>query len=216
MPSLPRLSSRESLGPAAAEGLLDGRGVPANAPAGQHALARLLEIAGGPGSDSELAGQAVAMAAFTRATAPAGAHRSARRKRRPLASHLTAKLALCAGACVTALGGAAAYASALPAPLQELAHVTFGAPAPRHAAPAPHATSASPGQPASQASPSSQASPIPASPAGHSAHRPGRLQASPNGTPGYEANGHRRSHPKKHKAHPNSAAPSPQVRWRQG
>lgn len=214
MPSLPRLSSRESLDPAAAEGLLDGRGVPANAPAEQHALARLLEIASGPGSDSELAGQAAAVAAFARATGPADAHRSASRKRRLLVSHLTAKVALSAVACVTALGGAAAYATSLPAPLQELAHVTFGAPAPRHAVPAPHATSASPGQPGSQASPSSQASPT--IPAGESGHQPGRQQANPDGTPGYEADGHRRSHPKSHKAHPNSVAPSPHVTRHRG
>jgi hypothetical protein len=53
-------------------------------------------------------------------------------------------------ACASVAGGTAAYAGALPAPIQELAHVTFGAPAPRHGVPAPRPASGSSRQPAPQ------------------------------------------------------------------
>ena len=143
MPILPRPSSRESPDSVAAEELLNGRGAGSGAPAGQQALARVLAVASGPASDSELAGQAAAMAAFAAATGPAvqpaspasTAPRSGNDVR--CVSHLATRLVVAAAACVTALGGAAAYASALPAPLQELAHATFGAPAPRPAVPLP-------------------------------------------------------------------------------
>jgi hypothetical protein len=188
---------------AAAEGLLSGRGAAAGAPAGQQALARVLAVASGPASDIELTGQAAALAAFAAATGPAGQHRQHRsviRKRRLLVSHLTTKLALAAAACLMALGGAA-YTSALPAPLQQLAHVTFGAPAPRHAVPRPPATGASPGQQGRQA--------------GRPNGQPGGQKGSPNGGTGRQAADHGKSHPsgkphrKAHRASPHGHQASP-------
>ncbi len=93
MPILPRLTSREPLDSAAAEGLLNGRGATADAPAGQQALARVLAIASGPASDGELAGQAAAMAAFAAATPSARRQRTAIRERRSPAWKLATKIA---------------------------------------------------------------------------------------------------------------------------
>ena|ERR1700730_5712186 len=75
---LSHLRARRCLDAAGAEGLLAGRGVPAQAPAGRQALARLPEIAAGPGSDQELAREAAA-AAFVRVVSPIRSRRTARR-----------------------------------------------------------------------------------------------------------------------------------------
>jgi hypothetical protein len=112
---------RRCLDAATAEGLLAGRGVPEDSPPGQQALARLLEIAAGPPGDEELSGVAVAVAGFV-----ATRHETRRRSRR------RARLTLAGAAGAVALVGSAAFADALPARLQEVVHVTFGAPAPRH------------------------------------------------------------------------------------
>ena len=78
--------------------------------------------------------RAVYRAGFVRPSRPA---RACRWRRRVLASVLSAKLA---AACVAAGGlTAAAYADVLPAPVQNFAHHTVGAPAP-HAAATPGAT----------------------------------------------------------------------------
>ena len=69
MPYLPRLSGRQSLDPAVAEGLLAGRGCCPGAPAGQQALAHVLGVAGPP-SEEELAGETAAVAAFLLVTSP--------------------------------------------------------------------------------------------------------------------------------------------------
>ena len=207
MPILPRSRSRESLAWLAAEELLNGRGAGSGAPAGQQALARVLAVAGGPASDCELAGQAAVMAAFAAATGPAAQPRQPRqpgpaaRHRRSLRSHLTTRLVVAAAACVTALGGAAAYASALPAPLQDLAHATFGAPAPRQTAPRPHVTSASPGHQGQRA--------------GRAHRQPGHQKVSLEGGAGQRGAGHRKSHrsgpahPKTHQPGPHQRRPSP-------
>jgi hypothetical protein len=97
-----RLRARRSLDSVTAEGLLAGRGVPGNSPPGQHALARVLEIAAGPGSEEELAGDVAAAAAFVQVTSQVRSR------------HLTRR-ALAAAACAMAVGGAIAYGARPPA-----------------------------------------------------------------------------------------------------
>ncbi len=150
MPNLPRLSTRQLPDAASAEGLLAGRGVGPEAPVGQQALARLLEIAASPAIDWELAGEAAAVAAFARATSLAGCRSAGARPGTVPAFRSLARLALALTACVTALGSTAAVAGTLPAPVQELAHVTFGAPAPHHGVPVPRPAGGSSRQPGQQ------------------------------------------------------------------
>src|SRR5258707_13184356 len=92
----PRLRARRSLDWVTAEGLLAGRGVPGNSPPGQHALARMLEIAAGPGSEEELAGEVAAAAAFVQVNSQVRAR------------HLTMR-ALAAAVCAIAVAGAIAH-----------------------------------------------------------------------------------------------------------
>ena len=188
MPNLPRFSTRQLPDPACAEGLLAGRGVAPGAPADQQALARLLEIAASPATDLELAGKAAAVAAFAQVTSHPGPRRAGARPRTVAASRRLARLTLALAACVTALGGAAA-AGALPAPIQEMAHVTFGAPAPHHSVPVPL-------------------------PIGGSSRQPGNNEIQATGQPGHQkarvkgkkalpdtAQGHQKVHGRK--AHPH-------------
>lgn len=132
MPHVARLGDRQHLDVATAEGLLAGRGVPGDSPPGQQALARMLEIAARPAGDEELAGVAAAVAGFVLVSSTASsAQTEARREARPRARRLTRLTLVCAAGAV-ALGGSAAFGGALPARLQEMVHVTFGAPAPGH------------------------------------------------------------------------------------
>jgi hypothetical protein len=119
------------------ERLMAGRAIHPEAPALQHALAGLLDYAAGPGSAQELAGEAAAVAAFRLVVSERRA-----RSARPRAFARPGRVigAGLAAAAVVAFSGAAA-ADELPAPVQELAHTTFGAPAPSHAAPGPAGTS---------------------------------------------------------------------------
>jgi hypothetical protein len=119
--------SSQPLTPADAERLVAGRGAPREAPAVQHALADLLDSAAGPASEDELAGEIAAIAAFVLVTAERGTRST--RFRVPV-PHAVA--ACVAAAVIAAFSGAAA--DILPAPVQEMAHTTFGAPAPRHPA----------------------------------------------------------------------------------
>jgi len=100
-----------------ADELLAGRGVPADAPAGQHALARVLEIAARPGTEQELAGEVAAAAMFVQVVAQARARARARR-------------AVAAAACALAVGGAAVAAAAVaaPAPPRTAMPARFGIP----------------------------------------------------------------------------------------
>jgi len=130
-----RWGSSQQLSAADAERLVAGRGAHPEAPAVQHELAWVLDSVAGPASDSELAGELAAVAAFVLATGERG-RRSARfrahtRRGPAIAACLVTAVAV-------AFSGAAA--DVLPAPIQELAHTTFGAPAPRHAPPARQAT----------------------------------------------------------------------------
>jgi len=120
----PRCRARRRLDAAIAEGLLAGRSTPAEAPAAQQALARLLEVAAAPGSEQELAGEVAAAAMFVQVTSRARSRRTIRR-------------VAAAVACAVALGGAGVYASAMPPPSHRTEHVRFGVPALRHTLPAP-------------------------------------------------------------------------------
>jgi hypothetical protein len=123
--------TRRPLSAAAAEELLAGRGAAPGAPAGQHALARVLEVAAGPPTDRELADEAAYVATFVLATSRVGARRAA-------LSHvlrLFAQLTVTVAAAAIVVGATAAYTGQLPGRLQEMAHAALGAPAPHHASP---------------------------------------------------------------------------------
>jgi hypothetical protein len=158
-----RQTSIEPLTAAGIEWLLAGRGVHPEAPAVQHALARLLDNAAGPPTDQELAGEMAAVAAFMLVTGHCGA-RHARSLTRVLPRRIRAMAAAAGAGIVVAFSGAAA-ANALPAPIQELAHRTFGAPAPRHAILAPKVPASSAGR--GHGGPDPAASPVPSAQGHH-------------------------------------------------
>jgi hypothetical protein len=153
-----RLFARPGLGQplsaADAERMLSGQGVGPDAPEELQALAMTLKHAAGPARTQELAGEISAVTAFAllkeqktrraeglvRASdqrRQAGVADGRRRRRRPLSRPLIAAGA--SAAVVIALSGTA-VAGALPAPMQRLAHDTFGAPAPQHLVPSPTMT----------------------------------------------------------------------------
>ena len=121
--------------------ILDGRPLPADAPAGLVALADGLAGLGGPAGPGAVPGEAAAMAAFCRSAAgagvvPAGRMDPAARMpaRRPPPRRRAARPARLAGGLLVVLAGlgsAAAYADVLPGPVQAFAHQVIGAPAPR-------------------------------------------------------------------------------------
>jgi hypothetical protein len=161
------------------ERLMAGRAIHPEAPALQHALAGLLDYAARPGSAQELAGEAAAVAAFRLVVSERRA-----RSARPRAFARPGRVigAGLAAAAVVAFSGAAA-ADELPAPVQELAHTAFGAPAPSHSAPGPRGTSPA-------LSPSARPDPT-ASPGPTSQHgkAKGHANASPSATPPGKAKG---------------------------
>jgi hypothetical protein len=139
----------QPLSAAEAERLLAGQGAAPGAPEDQQALAMMLRRAAGPAQVRELAGQVSAIAAFAlvkeqKARRAEGPVRAADRRRQAGAAggwrwwtqaRRRPLVAACATiAVVIALSGTAG-ADALPAPMQRLAHDTFGAPAPRHPVP---------------------------------------------------------------------------------
>jgi hypothetical protein len=144
--------------------IFDRRPLPPGAPPEMHDLERRLAALAGSAEPGELAGEAAALAAFTRLASPAGISPAARRparhrlSRRPARGRLALAAALVAAAA--GLGGAtAAYNDMLPGPIQQMAHVTVGAPAPRHGSPHSPGRSGTrsgahqtPGSPAPQAS----------------------------------------------------------------
>ena len=187
------------MGDAAYEALLAGNLPPGDADAGLRPLAQGIAALTAAPSARELAGEPDARAAYRAGFGlPSGAAHARPRRNRVLASVLSVKLA---AAAVVAAGGltAAAYADVLPAPVQDFAHRTVGAPAPHPAStpgqpvtPTP-AVPAPPGQQASHAgSPSAASSHAQGGhptgkPAGHPSHpahptHPGR---PPDGRPGH-------------------------------
>jgi hypothetical protein len=182
--------------------ILDRRPLPPGAPPEMHVLARTLASAAGPADPRELAGEAAALAAFRRSASRVGvspAARPARRwlSRRPVRGRIPLAAALVAAAA--GLGSiVAGYAGVLPGPIQEMVHVTVGAPsASRDGSPqtgtpsslprsSPH-PSGSPGyRQASSASPT----PAPSQTSHRQTHRggsgPGPEHAVPTCTPGPE------------------------------
>ncbi len=141
MPNFPWPSRQDMppIGDASLAALLAGAEPPAGSPPELQPIADVLAaLTAGPASD-ELAGEGAALAAFrNRAGVPVPAHRS-RHRRHPLpASLLSARAAAAAAAAAAGIGGfaTAAFAGALPAPAQQFAHHTIGAPAPDRPQPA--------------------------------------------------------------------------------
>jgi hypothetical protein len=133
--------------------VFDRRPLPPGAPPEMHDLARFLAAAAGAAEPGELAGEAAALAVFGQAASPAGvwsagrggepAGRRRRRRRsqspwpagrrrspswRPASGWARLAVALVTSAIV--LGSTAAYIGVLPSRVQQMAHVTLGAPAP--------------------------------------------------------------------------------------
>jgi hypothetical protein len=119
-----QLASRR-LSAADAERLIVRHWAHPEAGAEQHRLAALLDSATAPPTDQELSGQAAAVAAFVLVTGDRAA-----RSRRGASRRVMAITAGIVAASMAAGFSGAAAADALPGPIQELAHQTFGAPAP--------------------------------------------------------------------------------------
>jgi hypothetical protein len=134
MPNLWWLSSQDApeMGDASLAALLAEAEPPAgSAPRLQPVADLLAALTAGPAGD-ELAGEAAALAEFYhRVGVPVPVHRSRHRRHRLLTSLLSARAAAAAAVAALSLGGfaTAAFAGALPAPAQQFAHHTFGAPA---------------------------------------------------------------------------------------
>jgi hypothetical protein len=141
MPNFPWLSCQDvpEMGDASLAALLAEAEPPAgSAPRLQPVADLLAALTAGPAGD-ELAGEAAALAAFcNRVGVPVPARRS-RHRRHPLpASLLSARAAAAAAVAALGIGGfaTAAFAGALPAPAQQFAHHTIGAPSPDRGQPA--------------------------------------------------------------------------------
>jgi len=194
LPSARRRTARRAgsqpLTAADTERLLTGHGAWPQAATTHHLIAGLLDSAAGPASDQELAGEVAAVAAFVLVSG-GRAPRSAWFRGAGAAGRRGPVIAAgIAAAFVVGLSGAAA-ADALPAPIQELAHKTFGAPAPRHSGPLPRATVSS-GSPAPVPSPGVKSQPGKANAKGNASAK-GKAKASakpsPNGLTHGKKNG---------------------------
>lgn len=123
------------VGDAVFETLLVADLPPADVPAELRPLAEAVAALNVAPAGHELAGEPAARAAYRRGFGrPARSARAHRRRHRVLGSILSAKLAAAVAVAVGALTSAA-YANALPGPVQSLAHHTLGAPAPHPATP---------------------------------------------------------------------------------
>jgi hypothetical protein len=174
--SFPGLLAGRRLSADDAERLIAGHWAHPEAPAEQHVLAALFDSATAPPTDRERAGEAAAVAAFMLAAGdPVSA--PARPRGRPVRRAWIVVTAAIAAALVTGFSGAA-VAGALPGPVQELAHRTFGAPAPGQTGPPapalvtrpapgrlaslPATEAPSPQRPAREPGPSATSTPAPA------------------------------------------------------
>jgi hypothetical protein len=138
MPSFPWPARRDgsAVEDTALTALLEGGELPDDAAARLQPVADMLAALRAEAASDELTGLAAAQAEFRRRIAPpARPHQPRRRRRVRLASLLGAKAATAGVVVAIGLGGAgaAAYAGALPVALQQFAHRTIGAPAPRQA-----------------------------------------------------------------------------------
>jgi hypothetical protein len=134
MPNFPWHSHDASaIEDAALAAMLSGPEVPEDLAAGLQPAADVLAALRARPSVDELAGEAFALAEFRNRVGVPDPVRRIRPRRRPalLTSFLSAKVAVAAAAVAIAIGGVAtaAYAGALPAPAQRLAHDVIGAPA---------------------------------------------------------------------------------------
>jgi hypothetical protein len=141
MPNFPWPSRPDAppISDASLAALLAGAELPAGSPPELQPVADVLAaLTAGPAGD-ELAGEAAALAAFrNRAGVPVPAHRSRHRRHPVPVSLLSARAAAAAAVAALGIGGfaTAAFAGALPAPAQQFAHHTIGAPAPDRGQPA--------------------------------------------------------------------------------
>lgn len=127
------------LGDPALDALLTGNVLPEDAPEELRPVAEALTALSAAPHSSELAAEARARAMFRAAAAqPAEPAHSHRRKRRPLPSLRSIRLAAAIAAGAVLLGGAAlgAYAGVLPIPVQRSAHDTTGTSSVHHSTPA--------------------------------------------------------------------------------
>jgi hypothetical protein len=134
---LPPSRPGRELGEPLLDALLEGRSLPPDAPEELCAVAEMLADLAGPAEPGELAGEAAARLGLARTASPVGvsavAHRSARRRRSWISVPGSARLGAALIAAAVGLGGvSAAYADALPGPIQNIAHRMFGAPPARH------------------------------------------------------------------------------------
>jgi hypothetical protein len=125
------------------DALLTGTSLPPDAPHQARTVADMLASLADPAAPGALAGEAAARRAFARSTSPASISAAGRRPasggRSRVAAFVTTRLAAALAAVAVALGGAAgaAYAGALPDPIQNFAHAVIGAPAPHRSAALP-------------------------------------------------------------------------------
>jgi hypothetical protein len=127
-----------AIGDAALEAVLGGTQVPEDPAAGLQLLADVVAALRAGPATAELAGEAVAMAEFReRVGVSSPVRQSVPRRPTLLSSLLSAKVAGAAAVAVIGIGGiaTAAYAGALPTPVQQLAHDAIGAPAARQGTP---------------------------------------------------------------------------------
>ena len=134
MPNLWWLSRQDApdMGDASLAALLAGSEPAEGLSPGLQPLADALASLTVRAASDELAGEAAALAEFHhRVGVPVPVSRSRHRRRPLLTSLLSARAAAAAAVAALGLGGfaTAAFAGALPAPAQQFAHHTFGAPA---------------------------------------------------------------------------------------
>jgi hypothetical protein len=134
MPNLWWLSSQDApqIEDASLAALLAGAEPADGFAPGLQPLAEALAALTARAASDELAGEAAALTEFYhRAGVPAPASRSPHRRHHLLTPLLSARAAAVAAVAALSLGGfaTAAFAGALPAPAQQFAHHTFGAPA---------------------------------------------------------------------------------------
>jgi hypothetical protein len=178
------------LGEPLLDALLEGRSLPPDAPGEARAVAQMLADLAGPAEPGELAGEAAARSVLARSGPPARSEPPVRvrtpvrvgpgarlaPRRRSWAARWARPAAALIAATVGLGGTAAAYAGALPGPIQNFAHHAIGAPPTHGAGPIrPHPGQASPG------------------PAGPGQPRPGRHKGQ--ATPGAATPGHRKGLP---------------------
>jgi hypothetical protein len=139
MPNFPWLGRRDvsAISDASLSALLAGAEPPAGSPPELRPVAEALAALTAPPASDELSGEAEVLAVFRERLGVPSPTRRPRRRPTLLSPLLSARAAAATTVVALGIGGfaTAAFANALPAPLQSFAHTTFGAPD-AHAAPA--------------------------------------------------------------------------------